>query len=457
MAEKRALGLKKELTPSSVFARIRPFAEDGDAGGHTDGSAEHREGLGKGLEHWDHEHITIRDNDRRELNTTKLTGVVPPEADQVQTFQELFVDSGLMLAFHSSQNVLFFAYGQTGTGKTHTMLGVKDSIGTATPSDGWGIFPRLVNGTLEAMEEMRAQGQACALMASAVEFYCGGAFDLLTSPKRAVMIDKQAQIYGQMNVPMTSPAQLAEFIDSAYNNRFTNATKMNDASSRGHTALILTLHKVSEDKQYSRTTFSLVDMAGSERSSKTGASRVGGKEAIAEVQSMFAAGTPEKLSIGAQGFMINTEHSYIMTEVGRAREAHHKGMEFRPSQSLPASQANNYFQACCDGRARLGAVITLSLSIQHGFETWFSLKYAAALMKLHAPCHTVKRVPVEKAKEGARRAIEETTASHAKLENDLKAMPRYAHVLKEQVQTAALERESATYILAMLEDLGQPR
>ena len=40
---------------------------------------------------------------------------------------------------------------------------------------------------------------------------------------------------------------------------------------------------------------------------------------------MFKNGTPEKLSVAAQGFMINTEHSYIKTEVLRAVEAHGMG------------------------------------------------------------------------------------------------------------------------------------
>lgn len=39
----------------------------------------------------------------------------------------------------SRVKVLFFTYGQTGTGKSHTMLGADESF-----HDGWGIFPLLV-------------------------------------------------------------------------------------------------------------------------------------------------------------------------------------------------------------------------------------------------------------------------------------------------------------------------
>ena len=39
----------------------------------------------------------------------------------------------------SRVKVLFFTYGQTGTGKSHTMLGTDESF-----RDGWGSFPLLV-------------------------------------------------------------------------------------------------------------------------------------------------------------------------------------------------------------------------------------------------------------------------------------------------------------------------
>jgi hypothetical protein len=37
-------------------------------------------------------------------------------------------------------NTLLFAYGQTGTGKTHTFMGPPDSLHTVNHPD-WGLFP----------------------------------------------------------------------------------------------------------------------------------------------------------------------------------------------------------------------------------------------------------------------------------------------------------------------------
>ena len=39
--------------------------------------------------------------------------------------------------------VLLFAYGQSGTGKTRTMLGTDESLKQKEFHDDWGIFPRV--------------------------------------------------------------------------------------------------------------------------------------------------------------------------------------------------------------------------------------------------------------------------------------------------------------------------
>lgn len=57
---------------------------------------------------------------------------------------------------------------------------------------------------------------------------------------------------------------------------------MNDASSRSHCALILSLYKLDASNMYMKTTFSLIDLAGSERNDKTGGERVDGNKGIAE-------------------------------------------------------------------------------------------------------------------------------------------------------------------------------
>lgn len=309
-----------------------------------------------------------------------------------------------MRSFHADCNVMFFAYGQTGSGKTHTMLGGVDSLASPVPVPGWGLFPRVVHHTLEAQNKWRAQGTQSLLLASAVEFYCMGATDLNAKAGMSlpVTIDRDAQVFGASLIELTSTAQLKAWILRMYSNRTTAKTNMNDASSRSHCTFILHLHQLQSDG-YLKNSFSMVDMAGSERHSKTGDQRVLGLEAYR----MFNAGTPELMSVGAQGTMINLELSFIATEILKVTDMHRKGIPFKASKEMSTAATLYFFSACFDGRARLGACVTVSSSPQHGLETWFSLEYAQKLAQCSTPLKRVRPFPFDKAVKAARKAAKE--------------------------------------------------
>jgi len=416
---------KKDLTAAQVFARIRPFDASGKSGHTADGEAAKQT-----IDSYDAESVTIKDTGKRQDERFELSKVVLPDADQEGAFNTSLVDSGLLGAFHSDTNVLFFAYGQTGSGKTHTMLGVTSSLSAPTPNDGWGLFPRVVYSTLTQIEAWKAEGTHAILTVSAVEFYCMGAFDLDFEGKKKgkklpaktpVLITSDAQALGAKETTLTSAADLAEYLPRVFGNRFTAATKMNDASSRSHCTLILSLYKLDASDKYIKTTFSMIDLAGSERNSKTGAERVDGNQAFAEAAKCFKDGTPEKLSLGAQGFMINYELSFVQTEVLKAGDMHKKGLEYKAQKAM-STAGSLYMTACCDGRARLGMIVTLSPSPQHGFESWFTLKYAEALVKLKAPLVAQKAEKMDK-------VVKATGEAAIKAQKDFAAQsePKGAH------------------------------
>jgi hypothetical protein len=70
---------------------------------------------------------------------------------------------------------------QTGTGKTHTIMGPEQSWNTVRHPQ-WGIFPRVVDATLSEMRSRDAT-HAFSLHVSAVEFYFCNCFDLLDDHK----------------------------------------------------------------------------------------------------------------------------------------------------------------------------------------------------------------------------------------------------------------------------------
>lgn len=73
----------------------------------------------------------------------------------------------LLDRFLRGENCVFFAYGMTNSGKTHTIQG--------SPVDQ-GLLPRLV---AEILEKMQGQGDDWDLQASVLEIYQEKIFDLL--------------------------------------------------------------------------------------------------------------------------------------------------------------------------------------------------------------------------------------------------------------------------------------
>ena len=438
---------KKDLTPAKVFARIRPFDASGKSGHTADGEAAKQT-----IEKFDENTVTIDDTGRRQKDNFELTKVIQPDADQQGAFHTAMVDSRLLEQFHTDTNVLFYAYGQTGSGKTHTMLGVTASLKEAEPNDGWGLFPRVVHNTFEVMSRKKAEGTHSILTVAAVEFYCLGAFDLNTKPKGPVQTTAEAQVFGATETRLNSVADLAEYLPRVFGNRYVAKTKMNDASSRSHCALILTLYQVDKEDKYMRTTFSMIDLAGSERNDKTGAGeRVSGNEAFAQAADMFKKGTPEKLSLAAQGFMINYELSFVQTEILKAGDMHRKGLAYKAQKAM-STAGTLYMTSCCDGRAALGMIVTLSPSPQHGFESWFTLKYAGALVNLKAPL-------VKQQSANLLKAIKATGVAATKAQEDFAKSPQKpqgANQMQNYLAKLGLMNASAE-LLKTLEELAKAK
>ena len=109
--------------------------------------------------------------------------VIGPEMDQRALYDEFMPQR--VAAFLDGVNVNVMAYGQTGTGKTHTMFGppgmmaraAQGAFGAAV-ADDYGLFPR---GLLAIIDAARARyGARAVLTASAVELSITGNLDMMT-------------------------------------------------------------------------------------------------------------------------------------------------------------------------------------------------------------------------------------------------------------------------------------
>jgi len=411
------------LAPIKSWVRIRPIGEDG----HTDG-----EPCEKQLGAFDEASVNIVSHDQRGKVTpySYMGRVFPVDCTQREVGDDVL--PGLLQDFWTERNVLIFAYGQTGTGKTHTMFGTPESLSATSEDAGWGLLPRAVHATLRLIDERAAQGVRSVLLLSAVEFYVFQAYDLADRAGKQMCTMKGSRVIGNSYQQCSSPADLAEFLGRVYGNRMTVATAMNAGSSRSHCAITLTLMTNDEGAgAFRETSFCIVDLAGAERPEKASheGKRVDKQSAWGELFSYWKKleeGTQPRLSLELQGFLINMELSGLLTEVVHATNKAKAGQAYKDNNSLMESATTKFFGAALSGAARIGVLICLSQSPQNGWETWYSIaQYGAQLANLRTRVRKVPSVSMAKALSQARAEAESAAADLANQRDTPSAM-KYA-------------------------------
>lgn len=389
----------KGLSSSSVYCRIRPIGVDG----HTMG-----EEVEKQLDSWTEDGVSVKDRHER-IDYTFPQKVLLPESSQEETYSTIM--SNIFQAWmYNGLEVILLAYGQTGTGKTHTMFGPKESLSSDTPHPDWGLFPRVVHHCLEEchkwvqMTELFPKQVTC-LRAFACEFYLGQAFDLV-GEKAPLTFTPNGEALGRNFVEIRAVSDLVPFLDMVSLNRTMSATKMNAGSSRSHCALTLELAETGASNEdptrwYFKRSLTILDMAGSERPSKTGAERMGSDE----MAKLFMA--PEKITQkqkqSCEGFMINSELSAFKSEIDKAIVQNRTRKKY-VNNSFPGTPFIRMLGRSLVGEVWMNAVVCLSQSPQNGWETWFSCQYGDALAKLQAPLKKLKPEPIENAQKRAAKA-----------------------------------------------------
>ncbi|KYR00911.1 SAM domain-containing protein [Tieghemostelium lacteum] len=158
--------------------------------------------------------------------------------------------------FHKGKATCF-AYGQTGAGKTHTMIGNNDGLYALAARD---IFHRL-NTYFKGQLDVHI---------SFFEIYGGKLFDLLHGRKLLACRSDEKQnvvVVGLGERQVNSAQELMNCIEEGNKIRSTGSTGVNADSSRSHAILQISLKNVKSKKLHGK--FSFIDLAGSERGSDT--------------------------------------------------------------------------------------------------------------------------------------------------------------------------------------------
>ncbi|XP_042347033.1 kinesin-like protein KIF1B isoform X4 [Plectropomus leopardus] len=200
-----------------------------------------------------------------------------PEDPSFASQNLVYNDIGKEMLAHAFEgyNVCIFAYGQTGAGKSYTMMG-KQEEGQE------GIIPMLCEDLFEKINEDSNKDElSYSVEVSYMEIYCERVRDLLNPKNKGNLRVREHPLLGPYvedlsKLAVTSYTDIADLMDAGNKARTVAATNMNETSSRSHAVFTIVFTQKKHDSETDLSTekvskISLVDLAGSERADSTGA------------------------------------------------------------------------------------------------------------------------------------------------------------------------------------------
>ncbi|XP_020283808.1 kinesin-like protein unc-104 isoform X2 [Pseudomyrmex gracilis] len=199
-----------------------------------------------------------------------------PNDENYSTQLMVYKDIGEEMLVHAFEgyNVCIFAYGQTGAGKSYTMMG-KQEEGQE------GIIPQICKDLFRKISYTSNERLKYSVEVSYMEIYCERVRDLLNPKNRGNLRVREHPLYGPYVEDLSKLAVLSyedihDLIDEGNKARTVAATNMNETSSRSHAVFTIFFTQQQHDSATGLMTekvskISLVDLAGSERADSTGA------------------------------------------------------------------------------------------------------------------------------------------------------------------------------------------
>ncbi|XP_047186606.1 kinesin-like protein KIF1B isoform X12 [Scophthalmus maximus] len=200
-----------------------------------------------------------------------------PEDPSFASQNLVYNDIGKEMLAHAFEgyNVCIFAYGQTGAGKSYTMMG-KQEEGQE------GIIPMLCEDLFEKInDDCNKEKLSYSVEVSYMEIYCERVRDLLNPKNKGNLRVREHPLLGPYvedlsKLAVTSYTDIADLMDAGNKARTVAATNMNETSSRSHAVFTIVFTQKKHDSETDLSTekvskISLVDLAGSERADSTGA------------------------------------------------------------------------------------------------------------------------------------------------------------------------------------------
>uniref|UniRef100_A0A4X2JVS3 Kinesin-like protein n=1 Tax=Vombatus ursinus TaxID=29139 RepID=A0A4X2JVS3_VOMUR len=228
-----------------------------------------------------------RDITKRKRKDLKFVfdAVFDETSTQCQVFEH--TTKPVLNNFLNGYNCTVLAYGATGAGKTHTMLG--------SPEEP-GVMYLTMLGLYKSMDQIKDE-KLCSITVSYLEVYNEQIRDLLTNSRPlAVREDAQRGVVVQgltLHEPKTSE-EILQLLDDGNKNRTQHPTDVNATSSRSHAVFQIYLRQQDKTASINQNVriakMCLIDLAGSERASATNARGSRFREGANINQSLLALG-----------------------------------------------------------------------------------------------------------------------------------------------------------------------
>ncbi|KAI0998984.1 Kinesin heavy chain [Podosphaera aphanis] len=291
-------------------------------------------------------------------------------------------------------NGTVFAYGQTGAGKSYTMMGTD-----IDNDEGRGVIPRIVEQIFASI--LSSPGTIeYTVRVSYMEIYMERIRDLLAphNDNLPVHEEKSRGVYvkGLLEIYVSSVQEVYEVMRRGGNARAVASTNMNAESSRSHSIFVITITQKNVETGSAKSgQLFLVDLAGSEKVGKTGASG----QTLEEAKKI-------NKSLSALGMVINN-----LTD---GKSSH---IPYRDSK------LTRILQESLGGNSRTTLIINCSPSSYNAEETLGTLRFGMRAKAIK-----------NKAKINAEISPAELKALLKKAQSQVTTFEQYVHTLDAEVQ-----------------------
>ena len=202
--------------------------------------------------------------DNKQERSFEYDYIFDTKSTQKDVYEEVTL---LIQSMVQGNNICIIAYGQTCTGKTYTIQGPN--------SKNPGIVPRAARELFLILNNFSKSNffESIRLSLTIIEIYNEQIYNLLEESTPSLNMYEDAS--GNLIIPDLNPISINSFDEAnklfklAAKFRHTSSTEYNDRSSRSHCIFSFQLKLTGKDGRIIRSTLHIIDLAGSERISKT--------------------------------------------------------------------------------------------------------------------------------------------------------------------------------------------